>query len=93
MSGVTTGGVTVKVLTGRSAAPLQRYRDMLGEGQEPHLFSATRHCSYDAQIGSLGEGSRGKVIVEMRLQPLTSHDPPIGGMDETVAVRVGVLGG
>lgn len=54
MSAVTTGGITVKVLTGRTAAPLQRYRDMLGEGQEPPLFMMTRHCSHDAEI-QIGE--------------------------------------
>lgn len=50
MSAVTTGGITVKVLTGRTAAPLQRYRDSVDDGVEPYLFASTRHCSHDAEI-------------------------------------------
>lgn len=49
MSAPTAGGVTVKVLTGRTAASLQRYRDSTVEGQEPYLFSATRQCSHDVE--------------------------------------------
>lgn len=45
----TKGGVTGKVLTGRTAASLQRYRDSVEEGQEPYLYAATRHCSHDAE--------------------------------------------
>lgn len=48
MSGPTKGGVTVKVLSGRTAASLQRYRDAK-EDKEPALFMATRHCSMDAE--------------------------------------------
>lgn len=45
--------ITIKVLAGRSAAPLQRYRDSLKDGQEPPLLMTTRHCSQDlaTQIG------------------------------------------
>lgn len=52
MSEPTNGGVTVKVLTGRNAADLLKYRDQLKEGQDPHLFTASRHCSHavSAQI-------------------------------------------
>ncbi|WP_165313055.1 AAA family ATPase [Rothia halotolerans] len=49
MSDVTRGSIVAKVLTGRTAAPLQRYRDKLEEGQEAPLFTATRHCSHDAE--------------------------------------------
>lgn len=47
MSEVIQGGITRKVLTGRSASDLQRYRDELKEGQEAPLFVETRHCSRD----------------------------------------------
>lgn len=50
MSATRSGGVTVKVLTGRTAASLQRYRDRTEEGQEPALFTATRHCADDVEI-------------------------------------------
>lgn len=46
-AGPTKGGVTIKVLTGRSAADLLTYRDKVDEGQESHVFDATRHCSHD----------------------------------------------
>lgn len=48
MSGPKRGGVAVKVLSGRTAASLQRYRDSK-EDKEPPLFMATRHCSLDAE--------------------------------------------
>jgi hypothetical protein len=48
MSGPTKGGITVKVLSGRTAASLQRYRDAK-EDKESALFAATRHCSLDAE--------------------------------------------
>lgn len=50
MGKVTTGGIAVKVLTGRRAAPLQRYRDSVEKDVEPPLFMMTRHCSHDAEI-------------------------------------------
>ncbi|MGW8483578.1 hypothetical protein ACWGJP_10590 [Microbacterium sp. NPDC055903] len=50
MSEPTAGGITVKVLTGRTAASLQRYRDSTKEGQEPHLLATTRHCSHDVEM-------------------------------------------
>lgn len=43
------GGITVKVLTGRTAASLQRYRDSLDDGKEAPLFTGTRHCSHEAE--------------------------------------------
>ena len=54
MSATRSGGVTVKVLTGRTAASLQRYRDWTEEGQEPALFTATQHCADDVEI-QIGE--------------------------------------
>ena len=67
-AGVTRGGVTVKVLTGRSAADLLTYRDKVDEGQESHVFDATRHCSHDVgtQIGEwqdvrVAHGTDGKM--------------------------------
>lgn len=48
MSAVRKGGVTQKVLTGRTAANLQNYRDETKEGEESYLFAATQHCSHDA---------------------------------------------
>lgn len=48
MSGPKRGGVAVKVLSGRTAASLQRYRDSK-EDKEPPLFMATRHCAMDAE--------------------------------------------
>lgn len=49
MSGPKRGGVAVKVLSGRTAASLQRYRDSKNEQKEPPLFVATRHCSMDVE--------------------------------------------
>jgi len=54
MSG-TTGGVTIKTLSGRSAAGLCEYRGTYflddvpagGKKAEGYLFAATRHCSHD----------------------------------------------
>lgn len=45
--------ITIKVLAGRAAAPLQRYRDSLKDGQEPPMLMTTRHCSQNlaTQIG------------------------------------------
>jgi hypothetical protein len=41
------GGVTVKVLTGRSAPDLLRYRDEVAEKQsEGYLIAAQQHCSF-----------------------------------------------
>ncbi|MFC0674555.1 ATP-dependent DNA helicase [Brachybacterium hainanense] len=47
MSGVTEGGITRKVLTGRSARGLIGYEAELGEGKEPPLFSTSRNCARD----------------------------------------------
>ncbi|MFT0848863.1 hypothetical protein VR010_14080 [Actinomycetaceae bacterium L2_0104] len=67
-AGLTKGGVTIKVLTGRSAADLLTYRDKVDEGQESHVFDATRHCSHDvgAQIAEwqdvrIAHGTDGKM--------------------------------
>ncbi len=49
MSEPTKGGLAVKVLTGRSALELLKYRDNLKEKQEGYLFSASRNCSHDVQ--------------------------------------------
>lgn len=49
MTEPTKGGTYNKVLTGRTAASLQRYRDSKEEGVEPYLFAVTRNCSVDVQ--------------------------------------------
>ena len=47
MSDVTKGGITRKVLTGRSARGLIEYEAELAEGKEPPLFSTSRNCAGD----------------------------------------------
>lgn len=50
MTETRTGGTTIKVLPGRAAAPLLRYKNVLEAGQEPYLFDASRHCSLNPEL-------------------------------------------
>lgn len=93
---MTTGGVTVKVLTGRVAVSLQRYRDSLTDDQdEEHLYDATRHCSHDlhVQIGEWAQtrrrhGTDGAVRRPRARYEVCDDDGhhPSGAMGDTVRV-------